>query len=104
MEFPAELQRLPDGPGAGHHSQLRRPPARPDALGVGARLVVEAAQGVEAGDIQCACRDRTEEAVLPGRFQAIALPYSGIGLLRVALLQSRRQEREAAALLLHAAR
>src|SRR5437764_3660180 len=102
MEFPAELQRLPHRSCPGYHSELRRTTAGVDALGPCAGLVVEAPQGIEASYIQCTRRDGAGKAVLPGLLQAIAVPHPCVGLLRVALRESRRQEREPAAPLLHA--
>ena len=47
-------------------------------------LVVEAAQAIEARDLQRPRRDRRRETVLPRAVQAPALPDPGVRLLRVA--------------------
>ena len=63
------------------HRPERRAAARPHAFGPGAVLVVEAAQGIEAGDIQRESRDGGREADVSRPVQKQALPHSCVGLL-----------------------
>ena len=80
----AALQRLPHRSDRRGDRARRQARLRFDALGPGALLVVEAAQGTQARDLQRAGRNRHREAVLPRAVQAPPLPDPGVGLLRVA--------------------
>ena len=68
------------------------------ALGPRAELVEQAAQGIEAGDVQRAGGDGSEKPFFRRRIQAQALPYPGVRLLRVAGYAGRK-----AAVVFHAA-
>src|SRR6185312_9654926 len=66
------------------------------ALGIGALVVEQAAQRTPDGDVQRASRDGRDQAGLPRRIQALALPHSDVWLLRMA-----EHARGKAALVLH---
>ena len=98
IERAAELQRLPYRHRQCRHLLPGRPHPSANALGPDSALVVEAAQGLdEAVHVQCASRDRDDEAVLPRSVQANPLHHPRVGLLRMAGHAGRQ-----AAALLHA--
>jgi hypothetical protein len=63
-EFAAALQRLPNRSHRYDFGTRWEARSRRNAVGSGAVLVEQAAQGVASRDIQCSRRDRDEEAVL----------------------------------------
>jgi hypothetical protein len=65
--------------------------ARTHVMGLSAVVVVDAADGIEARDLQRSGRDRHDEAVLSRPVQAHSLPYPGFWVLLMARYTGRAQ-------------